>query len=129
MRAHSYSRSPFAPSPAACVAQASLARASAIAAGWVSSSPSSVQKRRQWLERTAFDPPRRAGILARDPNRGLALLQKPGLVDHQHAVPIAEDLDHVSADAITQSVRVRRSASALSWVTVLDPKITRTGRA
>src|SRR3954447_19658521 len=38
IRAHSYSRSPFAPSPAACVAQASLARASAIAAGLVSSS-------------------------------------------------------------------------------------------
>src|SRR3954470_9448274 len=53
IRAHSYSRSPFAPSPAACVAQASLARASAIAAGVVSSSSSSVQKRRQWLERTA----------------------------------------------------------------------------
>src|SRR3954453_11340019 len=29
---HSYSRSPFAPSPAACVAQASLARVSAIVA-------------------------------------------------------------------------------------------------
>src|SRR3954469_23618876 len=48
IRAHSYSRSPFAPSPAACVAQASLARASATAAGWVSSSPSSVQTRR-WV--------------------------------------------------------------------------------
>jgi hypothetical protein len=30
----------------------------------------------------------------------LALLQKPGLVDHQHAVPIAKGLNHVSADAI-----------------------------
>src|SRR5215218_872561 len=35
---------------------------------------------------TVFDPPRRAGILPRDPDRVLALLQEPGLVDHQHAV-------------------------------------------
>src|SRR3954451_5301630 len=48
---------------------------------------------------TVFDPPSRAGILARDPDRVLAFLQKPGLVDHQHAIPIAKRLDHVSADA------------------------------
>src|SRR5215213_2849749 len=49
-------------------------------------------------------PPRRARILACDPDRVLALLHEPGLVDHQHAVPIAEGLDHVSADAIAQGL-------------------------
>src|SRR3954470_15337973 len=57
-----------------------------------------------------LDPPRRARILARDPDRVLALLQEPGLVDHQHAVPIAEGLDHVSADAIAPAIRLPAAA-------------------
>src|SRR3954465_13579950 len=46
LRALASSAVPFPPPPAACVTQASLARASAIAAGVVSSSPSSLLKRR-----------------------------------------------------------------------------------
>src|SRR3954469_2764607 len=55
---------------------------------------------------TVLDPPRRARILACDPDRVLALLQEPGLVDHQHAVAIAERRDHVSADAIAQAISI-----------------------
>jgi hypothetical protein len=57
-----------------------------------------------------FDPPRRARILAPDPDRVLALLDEPGLVDHQHAVPIPEGLDHVSADTIAQGISIPEAA-------------------
>jgi len=53
-----------------------------------------------------LDPARGAGVLPGHPRRSAALLQKPGLVDHQHRLRIAQVLHHVVAQVVTDPVRV-----------------------
>ena len=47
-----------------------------------------------------------ARVLALDPHRGRALLEKPRLVDHQHPAGVAEVLDDVAAQVVADQVRV-----------------------
>jgi len=53
-----------------------------------------------------LDPPGRAGVLPLHPDRVLALLQITGLVNHQDRVRLAERLDHVAAQIVTNAVGV-----------------------
>ncbi|MGY4388372.1 hypothetical protein ACVWXB_001671 [Streptomyces sp. TE12347] len=53
-----------------------------------------------------LDPARRAGVLALDADRGGALLQVAGLVDHQHGFVIGQVLDHVGAYVVADRVGV-----------------------
>lgn len=53
-----------------------------------------------------LDPARRAGVLALDTDRGGALLQVAGLVDHQHGPVVGQVLDHVGAQVIADRVGV-----------------------
>ena len=48
----------------------------------------------------------RAGVLATDAARGFALLEKAGLVDHQHRIGGAKRLDHIVAHDVAQPVRI-----------------------
>lgn len=56
------------------------------------------------------DLPRRPGILPGDAARRLALLEKPGLVDHQHRVIIGQRIERVSAHDIAQIIGVPPAA-------------------
>lgn len=53
-----------------------------------------------------LDPPRRAGVLALDPDRRDALLQIAGVVQDQHTISLAELVGHVTAHIVTDVVRV-----------------------
>ena len=53
-----------------------------------------------------LDPPRRAGVLPRDAGRLGALLEEPGLVDHQDRVGVAQVLDHVGPQVVADRVGV-----------------------
>jgi len=44
--------------------------------------------------------------LALDPNRGRALLDEAGLVDHQHRGQVAKLLDHIAAQVIADKIRI-----------------------
>lgn len=52
------------------------------------------------------DLARRAGILTRDTARGLALLEKTGLVDHQHRILGTEHLNDRVVHDISQGVGI-----------------------
>ena len=52
------------------------------------------------------DLARRASVLARDPARGLALFQKPGLIDDQNRVLIGQRFQRVLTDNVAQRVGV-----------------------
>jgi len=54
--------------------------------------------------------PRRAAVLRLHARRLVALLQEPGLVDHQHALRVAQVLHHVGAQVVAHRVRVPRRA-------------------
>src|SRR6266478_2345178 len=45
-------------------------------------------------------------VLPRHPARRLALLEKAGLVDHQHRIVVRQMLDDIIADNITQAIRI-----------------------
>jgi hypothetical protein len=49
-----------------------------------------------------LDAPRRAAVLAGHTGRLRALLQKPGLVDDQHRLPVGQGLDHIRATQVAR---------------------------
>jgi hypothetical protein len=51
-----------------------------------------------------LDAPGGAGVLAFDARRLVALLEKAGLIQHQHGVRIAEMLDHIGAQVIAHRI-------------------------
>jgi hypothetical protein len=53
-----------------------------------------------------FHPSRSARILPRNTNRIPALLEKARLTDHQHAVPMAQAGNHLTAYQIAQRIRI-----------------------
>jgi hypothetical protein len=48
----------------------------------------------------------RARVLALHPHRGRALLQEARLVGHQHRTRVAQVLDHIGAQVVTDQIRV-----------------------
>jgi len=58
-----------------------------------------------------LDPPRRARILSRHPDRVFAFLEKAGLVNDEHAIGIAQRLKRIVPNHITQVVRRPGTAS------------------
>jgi hypothetical protein len=57
------------------------------------------------------DLARRAGVLSAHPTGGVPLLEKAGLIDHQHGVGCGKRLGHVVAHHIPQSIRIPAAAS------------------
>ena len=57
-----------------------------------------------------LDPSGGAGVLALHPDRGHALLEVAGLVDHQHRVAVCEGGGDVVAQVITHSIGVPRGS-------------------
>jgi hypothetical protein len=57
------------------------------------------------------DLARRAGVLSPDATGGLALLEKAGLVDHQHRIRRRQGLEGILADQIAQRVGVPTAAA------------------
>ena len=55
---------------------------------------------------TVLDAAGGAGVLAFDAGRLVALLEKAGLVEHQHGVRIAEMLDDIGAQVIAHGVGI-----------------------
>ena len=53
-----------------------------------------------------LDPPRRARILPLHAGRLRALLQEPGLVQHEHGTLVTQVLRHVGLQVVTHRVRV-----------------------
>jgi len=53
-----------------------------------------------------FDAAGGTGVLTLHPHRGGALLQVPGLVDHQHRLGVTQVLDYIGAHVITHAVFV-----------------------
>lgn len=58
-----------------------------------------------------LDPPRRARILSRHPDRVFALLEKAGLVDDENALRIAQRLKRIVPNPVTHIVRRPGTAS------------------
>src|SRR4051794_41570398 len=54
-----------------------------------------------------LDAPRRAGVLAVDPGRLGALLEKASLIQHQDRVVVTQVLDHIGAQIIAQIIAQR----------------------
>jgi hypothetical protein len=52
------------------------------------------------------DLPRRSGILPADTARGLALLQKAGLVDHQHRVIVGQRFERIITHDVAQIIGI-----------------------
>jgi hypothetical protein len=52
----------------------------------------------------------RACILPGDAARRFALLEKPGLIDHQHGVVIGQRLDCITPDDVAQSMSIPASS-------------------
>src|SRR6202048_4791003 len=50
-------------------------------------------------------------VLPRHSARGVALLEKPGLVDHEHRIVIRQMLDDIIADDIAQTISIPISAT------------------
>jgi len=49
---------------------------------------------------------RRAGVLPGYPARGTALLEEPGLVDHQHGIGISKGFEGIVAHDLAQCLRI-----------------------
>src|SRR3979409_1265906 len=57
------------------------------------------------------DLARGTSVLPRHPARGLTLLEKAGLVDHEHRIVISQVLDDIVADGIAQGIGVPTPAT------------------
>ena len=53
----------------------------------------------------------RARVLARHAAGGLALLEKAGLVDYQHGIPLGQRLQRVRAHQVAQRIRLPATAA------------------
>src|SRR4051812_24033072 len=60
----------------------------------------------EYTDLAVGDLARGAGVLPPDTAGSLALLQKTGLVNHQHRVLVRQVLDHIPADNIAQRIGI-----------------------
>jgi hypothetical protein len=54
---------------------------------------------------------RRAGVLSAHATGGVTLLEKAGLIDHQHSLRCGKRLDRIVAHHISQGIRIPAAAS------------------
>src|SRR5690606_19459589 len=65
----------------------------------------------KYTDLAVLDPSGGPGILTADPDRVLALLQEPGLVDHQHAALVTERVGDILAHEVSQMISRPRASS------------------